>query len=184
MNERQKRFLLIFSPVASVALLAWGAFSMVASDSDSEAPSSKQKVEQTETPTPEEEERSETATSESPITEEDRTAAKEVALEYMEGFLTNQPLKELKPLMSHRYYSLISSKDSERPTVEEILEIEATRSENVLEQQGRVSWLVWVKMPRGKEGTYEVAFEVTLSEQEGQWQVEGVSLDEYPEYSD
>jgi hypothetical protein len=32
-----------------------------------------------------------------------------------------------------------------------------------LEQEGKVSWNIWVTVPRGTKGTYEVACEVILA---------------------
>ncbi|GGE28037.1 hypothetical protein GCM10011571_32700 [Marinithermofilum abyssi] len=180
MNDRQKRFLWMYTPAAVILLAAWGAVVGVVSD---DAPS-----EATSTPPSKAAAPAEESTEAQPppaITEEDRKAAKQVALDFMQDYLTGAPLEQLQSHVTTGYYSQLEKEKQERPTVEKIQKIEATRVENwPLEQEGKVSWNVWVTVPRGKTGTYEVAYEVILAKTQDQWRVKAVTENEYPELRD
>lgn len=174
MNEKQKRFLLVFVPLAVVVVVVWGALTNGASD-DSGAPSLPEKKVPVES---EPEEEGEPAS----ITEADREATKDLALAFMRDYLMGTPMEKMRGQMTPDTFAELAVNQEERPTVE-LQKLEATRVENyLLEQQGKLCWTVWVTVPRGKKGTFEVAYDVTLNRVEGSWRVEGVSEVDYPEH--
>lgn len=173
MNKRQKQFLLVFIPLAVLVLVAWYVLFFASDDSGAKSmPEKKSPVEFT---SPEEEEPR-------VITGADREATKDIALGFMRDYLTETSEEKMRDQMTPDAFARLANE--ERPVVE-IQKLEATRVENhILEQTGKLSWTVWVTIPRGKNSTYEVAYDVILQRMDGNWRVEGVLESDYPELRD
>ncbi len=125
--------------------------------------------------------------SDSPVTADDREEAQPIAKKFVEAYLAQGPkekaefLKEADPWMTDSLQSEIEE-DPARPVGPvKVQSTEATEVQDYQrEQSGQVVWNVWATVPK-ENGTYEVVYEVILSQEKGDWLVQEVNQVEYPE---
>ena len=121
------------------------------------------------------------------ITEKDRQETKEVAVRFVEAYLTKEKetfLREAGPWMTREFRAKFEVDSGELPGPLPVKSVEATRIEDyVLERNGKMAWDVWVTL-KEKKRRYEVVYQVILNKDEGNWKVEEVAMVEYPEHPD
>ena len=121
------------------------------------------------------------------ITEKDRQEGKEIAVRFVEAYLTKEKegfLREAGPWMTREFRAQFEAESAEFPGPLPVQSVEPTRIEDyVLERNGKMAWDVWVTL-KEKKRRYEVVYQVILNKDEGNWKVEEVAMVEYPEHPD